>query len=142
MDRAEEDLGRWARFGATASLPNVRLLLDASARHMDRLPMDEPSKLPARFLLRRLLGNLAEIGRGEPIEVIQGFEGGRLKLIVRCPALAFAKRFGAYVDPTPAKQALEREMANVLNLRWFATVQTTREGAALLFEGHGLGTFG
>ena len=141
MEQAERDMGRWARFSATASAKGVDLLLAATARHLDTLPMDESMKLPGRFLLRRLLNNLAEIGPGEPLEVAQGFEGGAMSLIVRCPALVFAKRYGPKIPALLARAALERELANVLNLRWFSRVQTTPEGAAILFHGHQAGAF-
>jgi hypothetical protein len=106
---------------------------------MDALPLDEQAKLPGRFLLRRLLANFIEMSPGAPVEVAQGCGNGALSIILRCPALAFAERFGPKAPPRLARAAVERELANVLNLRWFSQVQTTQEGAALLFHGHANG---
>jgi putative nucleotidyltransferase with HDIG domain len=138
-ERACEDLGRWARFSARATPQGVELLLAAAMRHMDALPLDEQAKLPGRFLLRRLLANFIEMSPGAPVEVAQGCGNGALSIILRCPALAFAERFGPKAPPRLARAAVERELANVLNLRWFSQVQTTQEGAALLFHGHANG---
>ena len=141
MERAERDLGRWARFGAGAIPTGVAQLLAASARHMDRLRMDEPMKLPARSVLRHLISNLAEIGPGETVEMIQGLEGGAVTLVIQCRALAFERRYGAGVDATTAKAARERELADMLNPQWFSAVQTTRDGAALIFQWRETGAF-
>jgi hypothetical protein len=80
-----------------------------------------------------LLPNLSEIAASEPIEVVQAYVERFLITAVRCPALAFQERFGPNVPTRTAKHVLNGEMANVLNLRWFARVMTPRDGSAILF---------
>ena len=125
-----------ARFAALANPQGIEALREVVIRHLDHLPIDESLRLPARFLLRRLLNNLMEIGPCEPIEVALSLSGGMISVSLRSPALSFARRFGSTVSPRRAAAGLARELANILNLRWFAKVQTSRDGELLIFQNH------
>ena len=54
--------------------------------------IEEEARLPAKFVLRRLLPNLSEIAPSEPVEVIQSYHARVLITAVRSPALSFAMR--------------------------------------------------
>lgn len=114
----------------------IQKLLAAATAHLDQFSVDEKLKLPARFVLRRLLPNLSEIAAAEPIEVVVACRDRTLITAIRCPALAFEKRFGAFVAPRTAKHVLNSELANVLNLRWFGRATTTSDGSAIVFVSH------
>ena len=136
MDSARMPTTRFARFKARAIPANIEKVMSAASDHLDKLRFDDNNKNPARFVLRRLLGSLSEIGPGEMVEICVGKSQGALVAVVTCPALRFEKRFGPGTDCYVARAALERELANVLNLRWFARVRTTRDGSTIMFFGH------
>jgi hypothetical protein len=48
-------------------------------------------------------------------------------------ALSFTKRFGDEVPAERARYAVDLELANVLNLRWFAQVLIPRDGGGVIF---------
>jgi hypothetical protein len=99
--------------------------------------MREGLRLPARFLVRRLLPALSEVGGGtEMVEVAQSLHAGRLTVGIRSAALAFNHRFGEGVAPRAALGVVEEELANVLNLRWFSEIRITPDGSTLLFLSH------
>jgi hypothetical protein len=87
-------------------------------------------------VLRHLLPNLSEIAAAEPVDVLLVHGERTLMTAVRCPALAFEKRFGPHVSPRTARHVLNAEMANVLNLRWFARVMTPQDGSTVFFISH------
>lgn len=124
---------RQTRLTSRCTAGGIQKLLSGAMAHLDQLNVDERTKLPARFVLRRLLPNLSEIAAAEPIEVLITQRERMLMTAVRCPALAFGKRFGDHVPPRAAKHVLNSEMANVLNLRWFARAMTPPDGSAILF---------
>jgi putative nucleotidyltransferase with HDIG domain len=133
LDRLLPQCGRRVRLTSRCTAGGIDRLLDAATTHLDQLLVDEQVKLPAKFVLRRLLPNLSEIAASEPVEVFQAYAERFLITAVRCPALAFEERFGPQVPHRIAKHVLNGEMANVLNLRWFARVMTPRDGSAILF---------
>lgn len=124
---------RQTRLTSRCTAGGVQRLLNGAMTHLDQLGVDERVKLPARFVLRRLLPNLSEIAAAEPVEVLIVHSEQTVLTAVRCPALTFEKRFGAHVPPRAARRVLNAEMANVLNLRWFARVMTPSDGSAILF---------
>lgn len=113
-------------------------LLASVTQHQAALPLDEDVRLPARFLVRRLLPAIGEAARGEPgtLEIAQALMGGRLVLGIRTGFLAFDRRFGEGVSPRAALGVVEEELANVLNLRWFSEIRTDPEGSTLIFISH------
>ena len=133
LDRMLPRCGRRARLTSRCTAGGIERLLGAALGHLEHLPIDERTKLPAKFVLRRLLPNLSEIAAAEPVEVLQSCDHGMLITAVRCPALTFERRFGSGVDPRAARHVLNAELANVLNLRWFARVLTPRDGSAIVF---------
>jgi putative nucleotidyltransferase with HDIG domain len=133
LDRALRLAGPCARLTSRCTAGGIDRLLTIALSHQERLGLDERSTLAARFVLRRLLPNLSEIAASEPVEVLQTVRGRTLITAVRSPALCFEQRMGAEVDRRAARQALNGELANVLNLRWFSRVLTPRDGGAILF---------
>jgi putative nucleotidyltransferase with HDIG domain len=134
--RADHQLrlaGRRARLTSRCTAGGVDRLLTTALAHLDQLPLDDAAKLPARFVLRRLLPNLSEIAAAEPVEVLQSCNANLLVTAVRCPALAFAHRFAPGTHRRAARHVVNAELANVLNLRWFARILTPRDGSALIF---------
>jgi hypothetical protein len=127
------ECGRRARLTSRCTAGGIKRLLDGAMAHLDQLIIDERIKLPARFVLRRLLPNLSEIAAAEPVEVVQVYADRFLLTGVRCPAMAFENRFGPNVPLRTARHVLNAEMANVLNLRWFARVMTPQDGSSILF---------
>lgn len=121
---------------------SIETLSSEVTAHLDALPLEEDVRLPARFLARRLLPALLPIGKsGEPADVAVSLDGVRLLLAIRSPVLAFAARLGraddgADLHPRVARKVLETELANVLNLRWFAEIYTSRDGTTLMFVSH------
>lgn len=134
VEQAVRAAGNCAKLTSRATAGGIDRLLNASLKHLDHLSLDESAKLPARFVLRRLLPNLSEIAAAEPITVYSSLEDGVLLLAIACPALAFENRFPHEIERRVAKSVLNREMANVLNLRWFSQVQTPPDGAAVIFQ--------
>ena len=91
------------------------------------------STLPFRFVLRRLLPNLLDIAGEDEVEVLQSLRDGVLVTAVCSAALSFTKRFGEDVAAERARYAVDLEMSNVLNLRWFAQVLIPRDGGGVIF---------
>ena len=50
--------------------------------------------------------------------------------------VTFSRRFGEDADRSACRRVLERELGNVLNLRWFSEIRVTTDGTTLLFAGH------
>lgn len=133
LDRAIRSAGNCARLTSRCTAGGIERLLSSALAHQEQLPLSEEARLPAKFVLRRLLPNLSEIAASEKVEVIQSFDDGVLVTAVRSPALAFAHRFGPHVHRRAARHSLNGELANILNLRWFTRVLTPRDGGAIIF---------
>lgn len=136
LDRGIKAAGTCAKLTSRCTAGGIERLLSSALQHQEQLPLDEEERLPAKFVLRRLLPNLSEIAAAEKVEVIQSYEAGVLVTAVRSPALAFAHRFGPHVHRRGARQSLNGELANVLNLRWFTRILTPRDGGAIIFVNH------
>ena len=133
VQRSIQSAGSAVRFASRCTPDGVSRLIKAVLAHQERLDIDGEHALAARFVLRRLLPNLSEMAAGETVDVVQSFEGGVLIVAVCSPVLGFARRFGQDVPDLDARHALNGELANVLNLRWFTRVLTPSDGAALIF---------
>ncbi len=136
LDRGIKAAGTCAKLTSRCTAGGIERLLSCALQHQEQLPLDEEERLPAKFVLRRLLPNLSEIAAAEKVEVIQSYHEGVLVTAVRSPALAFAHRFGPHVHRRAARQSLNGELANVLNLRWFTRILTPRDGGAIIFINH------
>jgi putative nucleotidyltransferase with HDIG domain len=133
LDRGVKAAGCCARLISRCTAGGIERLLASSLQHQEQLPVDEEARLPAKFVLRRLLPNLSEIAAAEKVEVVQSYNEGVLITAVSSPALTFAHRFGPHVHRRAARHALNGELANVLNLRWFTRILTPRDGGAIIF---------
>jgi hypothetical protein len=123
--------GNCARFSSRCNAGGIDRLLTAALAHQERLGLEERSTVAARFVLRRLLPNLSEIAAAEVVEVLQTVKQGMLITAVRSPGLSFTQRLG--VDGRTGRSWLQGELANVLNLRWFNRVLTSRDGEVIVF---------
>ncbi|HYE16846.1 MAG TPA: HDOD domain-containing protein [Tepidisphaeraceae bacterium] len=126
--------GPAARFTARVAPGTIERILTGAAAHLDTLRLPDDVKRPALFLLRRLLPNLEEIATGEVVDVIQCVYRGKLLTAVRSRALAFANRLPPAAPASAGPALLTRELANVINLRWFSRIRTTADGTAVLFR--------
>jgi putative nucleotidyltransferase with HDIG domain len=133
LDRALRSAGGCARLTSRCTAGGIDRLLTVALTHQERLGLEERTTVAARFVLRRLLPNLSEIAASEPVEVLQTVQGRMLITAVRSPGLEFARRLGDGVDGRAGRQCLQGELANVLNLRWFNRVLTSRDGGAIVF---------
>lgn len=125
------------RFLARANAGGAAAILVSATTHQEALWLDEDVRLAARFLVRRLLAAISDIGGGiHPLELAQSLQDGRFVIGIRSRALAFSERFGLDVSPSAALSVVEEELANVLNLRWFSEIRTTPDGSTLLFISH------
>jgi putative nucleotidyltransferase with HDIG domain len=136
LDRAIKTAGPCAKLTSRCTAGGIERLLSSALQHQQQLPVDEEALLPAKFVLRRLLPNLSEIAAAEKVEVVQSYHQGLLVTAVSSPALTFAHRFGPQVHRRAARQSLNGELANILNLRWFTRILTPREGGAIIFINH------
>jgi putative nucleotidyltransferase with HDIG domain len=127
---------RQVRFMGRTTDGLVEELLDAVIGHQDTLPLLEDVRLPCKFLARRLLPNLLELAQGERVDVAQSLAGDRFVLAIRSPALAFARRFEPGAGGDAARRVLEREFANVINLRWLSQIRCSKSGDTLVFISH------
>jgi len=125
-----------ARFAGPASGMAAEALVSSVIAHQDSLDLDDTVRLPARFLVRRLMPNLVDLASGARVEICQQLIGRRLRLSLRCDELKFERRFGDGINPRIARRVVEQELANVLNLRWFSEIYTCKEGAILSFTTH------
>jgi hypothetical protein len=133
VDGALRCSGKGARFTSRCTAAGVERLLTLALAHQGTLGLEERTALPARFVLRRILSNLTEIAESAEVEVWQAAREGALVTAVVSPGLAFSHRLGEGVEGRSGRRVLNTELANVLNLRWFTRVLTTREGGALVF---------
>jgi putative nucleotidyltransferase with HDIG domain len=125
------------RLKSVTSVAGIKSLIDAAGEQQNDLGMDETALLPARFCVRWLLPNLTKLSRdAQPVEVANWQYKSRLMLAVRSPVLAFANRFEETAERASCRRVLERELGNVLNLRWFSEVRVTPDGGAIVFIGH------
>ena len=108
-------------------------MLTLALAHQATLGLEERATLPARFVLRRLLSNLSEIAPSDDVEVWQAVREGMLVTAVGCAGLLFSRRLGEEVEDRVGRRTLNVELANVLNLRWFNRILTTRDGGVLVF---------
>jgi putative nucleotidyltransferase with HDIG domain len=133
FDRAIKSAGRCAKLSSRCTAKGIERLLSTALAHQEQLPIGEDARLPAKFVLRRLLPNLSEIAPSEPVEVIQSYHARVLITAVRSPALSFAMRLGENVNYRAGRKLLDGELANVLNLRWFTRILTPKDGSAVIF---------
>jgi putative nucleotidyltransferase with HDIG domain len=125
--------GNCARLSSRCNAGGIDRLLTAALAHQERLGLEERATVAARFVLRRLLPNLSEIAAAEVVEVLQTVKQGMLITAVRSPGLSFTQRLGFGVDGRTGRAWLQGELANVLNLRWFNRVLTSRDGDVVVF---------
>lgn len=133
LARSLASAGRCARLSSRCNAGGIDRLLTAALAHQERLGLEERVTVAARFVLRRLLPNLSEIAAAEPIEVLQTVRDGMLITAVHSPGLSFVQRMGEGVDARGGRACLQGELANVLNLRWFNRILTSRDGSAIVF---------
>jgi putative nucleotidyltransferase with HDIG domain len=127
---------RQVRFMGRTTDGLVEELLEAVIGHQDTLPLQEDVRLPCKFLARRLLPNLLELAKGERVDIAQSLAGDRFVLAIRSPALAFARRFEPGAGGDGARRVLEREFANVINLRWLSQIRCSPCGDTVIFVSH------
>ncbi len=121
-------------FSATAVPNAIDAIVTCACAHLDALHLDSSTRMAARLIVRRMLPNLVEIADPtEPVELLQRLDRGILYLAVRCPAMEFKRRFDTAIDSRAARSILEQELGNLLNLRWFDDLFTSRTGRTLLF---------
>ena len=111
----------------------TRLAADV-ARIQAVLPLGERSRPVVSMLTRSVLSNVAECGLdGDTAEVVHSVGDGRVRLCLRSPAFAFARRFGPAADPDAALAAVDAELANVLNLGWCESITVSADGSTFVF---------
>ncbi|MDB5321216.1 MAG: metal dependent phosphohydrolase [Phycisphaerales bacterium] len=133
LSRSLASAGNCARLTSRCNAGGIDRLLTAALAHQERLGLDERMTVAARFVLRRLLPNLSEIAAAEVVEVLQTVREGMLITAVRSPGLSFVQRLGFGVEGHAGRAWLQGELANVLNLRWFNRVLTSRDGEVIVF---------
>ncbi len=126
---AERDVLR-----APATTGGVRKLANDAARLQATLDVPAAARPVVSLLTRGLLANAAAGGLpGDTVEVVHAADGERARLAVRCPAFAFARRFGPAADIDACLAAVDAELANVLNLGWCESVTVASDGATFVF---------
>ncbi len=119
---------------AAAVPAGVRKLANDAARHQAVLPMAAAARPIVSLLTRAMLANAAALGAsGDTVELVHTADADRARLTVRCPAFAFARRFGPAADPDACLAAVDAELANVLNLGWCESITATSDGATFVF---------
>jgi hypothetical protein len=120
-------------FSAKASAGSADWLAKSLPAHLQDASVTPMSRACTRVALRALLPNL--IPSGAPVDVAWKWDGSRLQLAVRSPAIAFRSRLPEGATPDLCRRVLEAEWANLLNLGWF-DMETSQDGQTLLLRSH------
>ena len=117
-----------------ATIAGVARLAADVARVQAMLPLRDRARPVVSMLTRSVLANVAECGlAGDTAEVVHAIADGRVRLCLRSPAFAFARRFGPTADPDAALAAVDAELANVLNLGWCESITVSSDGSTFVF---------
>lgn len=121
------------RFIAPATTSGIETLTIAAIAHQQSLNLSPQSRGPAAFTLRSLLANLLDApDAAASIEIVQSAENNRITFAIRSSSLGFNARLGSSAQ---GPQLVEAELANVLNLDWFASITISSDGSTWIFSG-------
>jgi putative nucleotidyltransferase with HDIG domain len=116
--------------------PTSRVLgriIQATIRHQQALGTPQSVSLPARFVIRRMLGRLGKhCDKDELITVHQSITQGRFILGFHAPSLGFRKRLGPDASDALAEGLISSEWATTLNLGWFSRLDVSPDGEVIL----------
>ncbi len=124
------------RFVFPASETGVEKAVKAVSAQMQAMELRTELRSAAALVTCSLLPNLLAVNDPrEMIEVAQAYTDGTLRIAIRAPGLATARRAPQAASSDAAVKLAEAELAHVLNLGLFSKISISTDGSAVVFEG-------
>ncbi len=122
---------RRLRASGAASVSGLQTLAADMRKNQAKLELAAEANLPLAMVAHCVLANVPH-ERGQRVDVVHVLDSGRVSLAIRAEGLRFANRFASSDQPATLA-ALDSELANVLNLKWFDSIVTSTDGGTLIF---------